>query len=142
MLQGKSGYKKSFNAVTNPYRFQTHKINFIGHSGQPVSNIKKFSKYTSDLDILQRTLEWQHLAPTAPDTLACYPFYKRDPFVLDDKLCPHVLFSGNMESYGDRLIKGDNGQSVRLITIPKFNETCSAVLLNLKTLESSEISLS
>jgi DNA polymerase delta subunit 2 len=135
-----SGYKKSFNAVTNPYRFQTHKINFIGHSGQPVSNIKKFSKYTSDLDILQRTLEWQHLAPTAPDTLACYPFYKRDPFVLDDKLCPHVLFSGNMESYGDRLIKGDNGQSVRLITIPKFNETCSAVLLNLKTLESSEIS--
>ena len=56
------------------------------------------------------------------DTLACYPFYKRDPFVLDDKLCPHVLFSGNMDSYDDRLIKGENGQMVRLITIPKFSE--------------------
>ena len=89
---------------------------------------------------MQRTLEWQHLAPTAPDTLACYPFFKRDPFVLDDESCPHVLFSGNMDSYGDRLVKGENGQAVRLITIPKFNETNSAVLLNLNTLESSEIS--
>lgn len=135
-----SGYKESFHAVTNPYRFKTNNVNFLGHSGQPISNIKKFSKYTNELDILQRTLEWQHLAPTAPDTLACYPFFKRDPFVLDDESCPHVLFSGNMDSYGDRLVKGENGQAVRLITIPKFNETNSAVLLNLNTLESSEIS--
>ena len=134
-----SGYKDSFHTVTNPYRFQAENVNFLGHSGQPVSNIKKFSNFSNDLDVLQRTLEWQHLAPTAPDTLACYPFYKRDPFVLDDKLCPHVLFSGNMDAYDDRLIKGENGQMVRLIAIPKFSESRSVVLLNLKTLESSEM---
>ena len=44
-----------------------------------------------------------------------------------------------MDSYDDRLIKGENGQMVRLIAIPKFSESRSVVLLNLKTLESSEM---
>ena len=35
-----SGYKESFHAVTNPYRFKTNNVNFLGHSGQPISNIK------------------------------------------------------------------------------------------------------
>ena len=45
------------------------------------------------LELLQQTLEWRHLAPTAPDTLSCYPFCDTDPFVLDS--CPHVYFVGN-----------------------------------------------
>jgi hypothetical protein len=31
------------------------------------------------------TLQARHLAPTAPDTLACYPFTDADPFVLPSR---------------------------------------------------------
>ena len=53
---------------------------------------------------------------------------------------PSCFVQWQYDSYGDRLVKRENGPAVRLITIPKFNETKSAVLLNLNTLESSEIS--
>ena len=42
---------------------------FLGSSGQPVNDIYKFSKLDDRLDILEKTLNWCHLAPTAPDTL-------------------------------------------------------------------------
>ena len=42
---------------------------------------------------MERSLQWRHLAPTAPDTLPCYPFCDTDPFVLGE--CPHVYFVGN-----------------------------------------------
>ncbi len=45
------------------------------------------------LKLMEGTLQWRHLAPTAPDTLPCYPFCDTDPFVLD--ACPHVYFVGN-----------------------------------------------
>ena len=42
---------------------------FLGSSGQPVNDIYKFSKLDNPLDILEKTLTWCHMAPTAPDTL-------------------------------------------------------------------------
>ena len=50
------------------------------------------TRHRSCIDILSDTLMWGHLAPTAPDTLACYPFTTTDPFVLGD--VPDVLFAG------------------------------------------------
>ena len=41
----------------------------LGTSGQPVSDIYKFSSLEDHLEMLQMTLECGHLAPTAPDTL-------------------------------------------------------------------------
>lgn len=41
----------------------------LGHSGQPVSNIKQYSKLESSVDVMQKCLNWCHMAPTAPDTL-------------------------------------------------------------------------
>lgn len=36
--------------------------------------------------------------------LGCYPFYQKDPFILED--CPHVYFSGNAPSYQCKRITG------------------------------------
>lgn len=74
----------------------------------------------------------RHIAPTAPDTLPCFPFHMSDPFVLSE--CPHVFFAGNQPRYASRLAKGPDGQRVRLIAVPDFSRTRTAVLLNLRTL--------
>lgn len=42
---------------------------FLGHSGQPVEDVAKYTRGLSRLQILRSTLQWRHLAPTAPDTL-------------------------------------------------------------------------
>ena len=55
-------------------------------------------------------LRWGHLAPTAPDTLATYPFSDQDPFILD--AAPHVLFAGNQPEFATRVATG--GQACRL----------------------------
>lgn len=52
---------------------------------------------------LERSLTWRHLAPTAPDTLACYPFFDHDPFVIDT--APHIMFSGNHNAFATKHIK-------------------------------------
>ncbi|CAH9116752.1 unnamed protein product [Cuscuta europaea] len=50
----------------------------------------------------------------------CYPYDDRDPFFIES--CPHVYFLGNQDEYDTRLIKGSEGQVVRLICIPRFAE--------------------
>ena len=42
---------------------------FLGSSGQPINDIYKYSKMEDRLDMLEKTLVWGHMAPTAPDTL-------------------------------------------------------------------------
>jgi DNA polymerase delta subunit 2 len=42
---------------------------FLGTGGQTVDDIFKYIPGDSRLAMAQRTLEWRHLAPTAPDTL-------------------------------------------------------------------------
>lgn len=32
---------------------------------------------------LEKTLQWRHMAPTAPETLGCYPFVTADPFIIE-----------------------------------------------------------
>ena len=84
-----AGYRDTFQLVTNPYKCEINGSMLLGHSGQPVSDIARYSNIgqkngtsiNSDIDILEETLKWQHLAPTAPDTLPCFPFKQRDPFV-------------------------------------------------------------
>ena len=34
----------------------------------------------------------------------CYPYYDRDPFILDK--CPHIYFSGNQPSFQHKKIQG------------------------------------
>eukprot|EP00252_Welwitschia_mirabilis_P002633 TRINITY_DN12578_c0_g1_i1.p1 TRINITY_DN12578_c0_g1~~TRINITY_DN12578_c0_g1_i1.p1 ORF type:complete len:181 (+),score=45.59 TRINITY_DN12578_c0_g1_i1:26-544(+) len=94
LFPGASGYN-TFVAATNPHQFEINGIRFLGTSGQNIYDMEKYSDANDKLDYMERTLRWRHLAPTAPDTLGCYPFTDRDPFVIDD--CPHVYFCGNQK---------------------------------------------
>lgn len=91
------------------------------------------------MDLLERTLQWHHIAPTAPDSLPTFPFRSGDPFILEE--CPHIYFAGNQDSYDSKLATGSGGQIVRLISVPDFGRTNTFVLVNLDTLNCHPISL-
>lgn len=123
----------TFHPVTNPYTLELDGKLISGTSGQPVLDIAKLSNLAGPLDILEYTLRSGHLAPTAPDTLACYPFYDNDPLVIEN--CPDVYFTGNQIKFETKTIEVENGKHVRLISIPDFFSTLSVVVLDLSSLE-------
>uniref|UniRef100_A0AAR2M2K0 DNA polymerase delta subunit 2 n=1 Tax=Pygocentrus nattereri TaxID=42514 RepID=A0AAR2M2K0_PYGNA len=126
--------------VTNPYQAVVDGVRFLGTSGQNVSDIVKYSSMDDHLEILESTLRLRHLAPTAPDTLGCYPFYQQDPFIMPE--CPHVYFSGNAPAYQSKRVTGPEGQDVLLVTVPEFSSTQTACLVNLRTLECEPVCFS
>ncbi|XVF75906.1 hypothetical protein PTKIN_Ptkin13bG0224300 [Pterospermum kingtungense] len=132
LFPGSATYN-TFRSCTNPHCFELDNIRFLGTSGQNIDDLAKYSEAEDKLEFLERTLRWRHLSPTAPNTLGCYPFTDRDPFLIDS--CPHVYFVGNQEKFETRLLKGLEGQLVRLICIPRFCETGVAVVLNMRNLE-------
>lgn len=129
----KSVAHSTFYSVTNPCDCSVSGVRILGTSGQPVDDIRRYSNLEDTLEILQRNLEWGHIAPTAPDTLSCYPFYGEDPFMLTD--CPHIFFAGNQPEFKYKLYKSAGGQEVLLVSVPRFCQTATAVLVNLATLE-------
>jgi DNA polymerase delta subunit 2 len=106
---------KSITGVTNPWIGKISDLVIIGTSGQPIQNIQKVCGHDTlePIEWLERSLEWRHLCPTAPDTIPCMPFYKNDPFIL--KECPHIYFVGNMDKFQTKLYKG-----LRNIVFTKF----------------------
>ncbi|KAM3690364.1 hypothetical protein ACB098_09G119100 [Castanea mollissima] len=137
LFPGSSAYN-TFRSCTNPHCFEVDNIRLLGTSGQNIDDLEKYSEAKDKLEFMERTLRWRHLAPTTPNTLGCYPFVDRDPFFIDS--CPHVYFVGNQDKYKTDLIKGSEGQLVRLICIPKFCDTGVAVVLNLRNLECHTLS--
>ncbi|CAH0564120.1 unnamed protein product [Brassicogethes aeneus] len=128
---------KTLNLVPNPYNCSVNNVNILGTSGQPITDILRYSDITDPLIALENCLKWNHLAPTCPDTLGCFPFYENDPFIIEK--CPHVFFAGNQEKFSSKMVKGPEGQKVRLISIPEFCGSFQAVALNLKTLECDSV---
>ncbi|XP_063051403.1 DNA polymerase delta subunit 2 [Engraulis encrasicolus] len=126
--------------VSNPYQACVDGVRFLGTSGQNVGDIVKYSSMDDHLEVLETTLRLRHLAPTAPDTLGCYPFYQNDPFILED--CPHIYFTGNAPTYQSKRITGPEGQEVLLVAVPEFSSTQTACLVNLRTLECEPVSFS
>ena len=100
-------------------------------SHRPV-RARRYSDIEDRAAILGRLLEWRHLAPTAPDTLAAYPYFESDPFILE--ACPHVLFAGGQPAFATALAEAPGGGSVRLVAVPNFAATGCVVLVNLATL--------
>lgn len=128
----KSSVYKSFSQVSNPYCCELNGLKIMGNSGQPIRDIMRFSDIADSLEVMEQCLVWNHLAPTAPDTLGCYPYYNEDPFILQD--CPHVFFAGNQAEFKSKSVRGENGQHVCLICVPDFSQTHQAALLNLQNL--------
>lgn len=93
---------ESFYATTNPWIGKIGNRIIAGSSGQPIEDIMRFAGLieSTPLDWLEKTLTWRHFAPTAPDTLAAYPYFGSDPFVMHE--CPDIYFVGNMEEYATK----------------------------------------
>ncbi|XP_062490289.1 DNA polymerase delta subunit 2 [Pezoporus occidentalis] len=139
MLPLSSAYA-TLRLVTNPYQADVDGVRFLGTSGQNVSDIFKYSSMDDYLEILEWTLLAGHISPTAPDTLGCYPFYNLDPFIITE--CPHVYFCGNAPRFQSKLLTGEKGQQVLLVTVPTFSTTQTACLINLRDLSCQPISFS
>jgi DNA polymerase delta subunit 2 len=129
----------SVNFVPNPYSFKYDDLLFTGTSGQNIKNIQQYTKISeSTLDIMEKTLEWNHLSPSSPDTIRTYPVSEKDPLIIEN--VPNVYFTGNAKNFETRLTYY-NQTALRLISIPQFCKSHSIVLLDLSTLEVCEYSL-
>ena len=142
-----------FDSVTNPWEGDVDGWRMMGTGGQPIDDIFKYVEGDDRLEMMECLLRWRCGAPTAPDTLCklwtslyllqyansensnigCYPFQEKDQFVIEE--CPHVYFVGNQSRFESTVIEGPLGQSVRLITVPKFKETGEVLLLDTDSLK-------
>ncbi|KAG1651356.1 DNA polymerase delta subunit 2 [Nymphon striatum] len=59
----------TFHSVTNPYDASIDGVRFMGCSGQNVKDIHSYSNLDDPLEILEKTMNWGHMVPTAPDTI-------------------------------------------------------------------------
>ncbi|KAJ3830402.1 DNA polymerase alpha/epsilon subunit B-domain-containing protein [Lentinula raphanica] len=109
------------------------------HSGQPVNDMFKYlpSPPHTHLGIVESTLKWRHIAPTAPDTLWCHPYFTADPFIL--KETPDIYIVGGQKKFATKLVEDtgkDDGlrKRCRLVLVPEFSESGILALVNLRTL--------
>lgn len=118
--------------VSNPYAASFDGVIFLGSSGQNVKSLYEMTKQDEAVDILDDTLTWRHMAPSAPDSVASYPFSSKDPFVIGE--IPHVYFVGNQKTFNTKLRQKD-GSKTRIIAVPSFKLTRTCILVNLKDLK-------
>lgn len=105
------------------------------HSGQPLNDMFKYvpTPPITRLSLAEMTLRWRHMAPTAPDTLWCHPYFTGDPFVLDET--PDVYVIGNQPHFATKLVQNAAGDvRCRVVLVPDFANTGQVVLLNTTTL--------
>ncbi|EDV95545.1 DNA polymerase delta subunit 2 [Drosophila grimshawi] len=138
-----AGQLSSFQSVPNPYSCRLNGAHVMGTAGQNVEDLLSSTSLDSSLLALSSTLKWGHLAPTAPDTLASYPYIGSDPFIMQE--CPHVYFAGNCASFDTELLEDSRKESskrTRLVCVPSFSRTQSVALIDLDTLDCREIKFS
>jgi DNA polymerase delta subunit 2 len=110
------------------------------NSGQPLNDMFKYlpSPPSTRLSLAESTLRWRHMAPTAPDTLWCHPFFSKEPFVIRET--PDLYLIGNQPRFQTRMVTGESDEGgsgekrCRVVLVPGFAETGMLVLVNLKTL--------
>ena len=124
---------------TNPTSFEFAGVSILGSSGQNIDDLSKYHMSTKNIDIAEQSLRWRHIAPTAPDTLYCYPFNGGDPFILDH--APHVYFVGNQDGFETKYVE-EAGKKCLIVMVPSFKQTGTVVLVNLRTYEAVSTSIS
>ncbi|KAG9635582.1 hypothetical protein KCU64_g14963, partial [Aureobasidium melanogenum] len=122
-----------FDTVTNPWEGDVDGWRILATGGQPIDDVFKYVQGDDRLEMMEATLRWRLCAPTAPDTLWCYPFQDKDRFVIEKT--PHVYIVGNQPRFESTVIQGPDGQSCRIISVPRFKDTGEMLLLDMETLE-------
>ncbi|KAJ2741804.1 DNA polymerase delta small subunit Cdc1 [Coemansia sp. BCRC 34301] len=132
-----------FRSLSNPAFLEVDGHVFLGSSGQNVDDIARYVRSAdgvptpSPCELAVASLQWGHIAPSAPDTLWCYPFSDRDPFVLSQ--APHVYFVANQELPGSAEARGCDGQHTTVVAVPRFAQSHSIVLLNMRTMQCTTV---
>ncbi|KAG6878100.1 hypothetical protein C0992_008588 [Termitomyces sp. T32_za158] len=114
--------------------------NLLINSGQPLDDMFKYlpSPPHTRLSVLESTLKWRHMAPTAPDTLWCHPYFGVDPFIITTT--PDLYIVGNQKRFATKVVADEdkNGQGskarCRIVLVPEFSRTGVLVLINLRSL--------
>ncbi|PKI82889.1 hypothetical protein MVES_003214 [Malassezia vespertilionis] len=136
----------SLECVTNPAWFMLHGRIMLGTAGQNVADLVKYAPEAAQsietaMEMARATLEWSHVAPTAPDTLWCYPFKHTDPFVL--RAAPDVYIVGNQAAHAHSTMNTKRADgtlhTIHIILVPDFSQTHEVVLLNMETLASHPV---
>ncbi|KAL2698840.1 hypothetical protein AAEP93_010228 [Penicillium crustosum] len=153
-----------FDSVTNPWDGDVEGWRLWGCSGQNVDDVLRYLSIeggdsspdkNTDSDarmrIMEAMLRWRCGMPTAPDTIWSYPYQSEDPYIIES--CPHIFFAGNQPQFKTATIEGDvplrldgdtemvgaadgsDAARVRLLALPKFNETGELILVDTETLE-------
>ena len=140
---------KTLNLVPNPYSFNIYsnqtksQKHFLGTSGENINTIMQYTSINEPMDAMEKTLEWGHLAPLAPDTFRIYPYNKEDPLILNK--IPDVYFISGKKSLNHKVIKlkSNNGnKDVVLLELPDFSYTFKGILYNIDNDNINEIDFS
>ncbi|WRT66895.1 uncharacterized protein IL334_003859 [Kwoniella shivajii] len=124
------------DCATNPSWLEIGGRSFLNTGGQTLDDIFKYLPTDSRLAMAKRTLEWRHIAPTAPDTLWIYPFPDADPFIIKHR--PDFYVIGNQPEF-ETALAGDPDSPTRIILLPSFAQTGVLALICLETLECKTI---
>jgi DNA polymerase delta subunit 2 len=118
---------------TNPYKFKMGQVVFLGTSGQNVTDFLQYSSIEDPLESLEVIANSRHLAPTAPDTLACYPFTTVDPLMVDDEAgsVARIIFAGNQSVTKSRMMNSENDDEVVVASVADFAVNPSLLLVNI-----------
>jgi DNA polymerase delta subunit 2 len=81
------------------------------------------------------------MAPTAPDTLWCHPYFGGDPFIISET--PDLYIVGNQKKFATKLVteESEDGEAggtekrCRIVMVPDFARTGILVLIDLRSLE-------
>ncbi|KZT59168.1 hypothetical protein CALCODRAFT_493962 [Calocera cornea HHB12733] len=128
-----------FSCETNPCWIPLEGCLMLGAGGQTIDDIFRYVDTDDRLEMARNTLLWRHIAPTAPDTLWCYPFSDRDPFIITTT--PHVYFIGNQPRFETSIVRGADGQQTRIILLPRFSQTGEVALVHTGTLEVRKLTI-
>lgn len=141
---GASSSKSRVNgAASNPSEPEPS-CTLLVHSGQPLDDMFKYvpTPPISRMRLAEATLHWRHVAPTAPDTLWCHPYFQKDPFAITQT--PDIYVVGNQPAFATKLVdeQGDTDvederrgpKKCRIVLLPSFRQTGMLVLVNLRTL--------
>ena len=95
----------------------------------------QYTDINDPLIAMEKTLEWGHLAPLAPDTFRIYPYSDNDPLLL--KKIPDIYFISGKKDFNKKIIeipsKGKNSskKNILLIELPDFSSTFKGIIYNI-----------
>lgn len=131
------GVLENVRPITNPCLVDYKNYTILGTSGENIEAIRQYSRIPYSTTIIKNTLEWGHIAPSAPDNLSCVPFKGKDPFIID--FVPDIYFAGNQPEFAVTTYSTETKSKIQIVSVPSFVRTMSCVSIDLSNLETDLI---